>query len=54
MTNEERDCLFALCEKIAREKDHSGFLKLIRELNDLLNHQESRLSRGRRESEEKE
>jgi len=35
-TSEERERLNTLCEQIAKEKDQFKFLKLLQELNDLL------------------
>lgn len=32
-----------LCELIAKEIDHNKFVKLVQELNDLLDHKEQRL-----------
>ena len=39
--------MFALCEQIAIEKDQQKFLRLIQELNDLLQHKEYRLKNSR-------
>ena len=36
MTPEERERMYVLCARIAEEKDHTKILKLIGELNDLL------------------
>jgi hypothetical protein len=46
MTLEERERMFALCDRIAKEKNHARFLKLVLELNGLLQNQEGRLNRG--------
>jgi len=35
--------MYQLCALIEKERNHSRFLQLIRELNDLLEHQERRL-----------
>lgn len=35
--------MYELCAMIEKEKDHSRFLQLIRELNNLLEHKEQRL-----------
>jgi hypothetical protein len=35
--------MFDLCHRIAVEKDRDVFLELVRELNDLLNHKDTRL-----------
>ena len=43
MTSEERERMYALCEQIITEKDHAKFLRLIEELNDLLERKEQRL-----------
>jgi len=43
MTPEEREQMNRLCEQIAKEKDHQKFVKLVQELNDLLDHKEQRL-----------
>jgi len=40
--------MYQLCAMIEKEKDHSRFLQLIRELNDLLENQERRLDGGER------
>jgi hypothetical protein len=47
MTPEERERMHMLCEQIAKEQDHEKFVKLVRELNDLLEHKEDRLDRPR-------
>jgi hypothetical protein len=36
MTPDERERMAILCERIATEKDHEKFLRLVQELNDLL------------------
>ena len=43
MTPEERERMNVLCERIAKEQDHDKFVKLVQELNDLLDHKEQRL-----------
>lgn len=43
MTPEEREHMRVLCERIAKEQDHDKFVKLVQELNDLLDHKEQRL-----------
>jgi hypothetical protein len=43
MTPEERERMHALCERIAKEQNHEKFVKLVQELNDLLEHKEERL-----------
>ena len=43
MTPDERDRMYTLCQKIATEKDQSKFVRLIHELNDLLERKERRL-----------
>jgi hypothetical protein len=43
MTPDERERMYELCGLIETEKDHSRFLQLIRELNDLLERKEQRL-----------
>jgi hypothetical protein len=43
MTPEERERMHSLCERIAKEHDHDKFVKLVQELNDLLDHKEQRL-----------
>jgi len=43
MKPDERERMYQLCELIENEKDHSRFLELIRELNDLLQRKEQRL-----------
>lgn len=43
MTPEERERMNVLCERIAKEQDHDKFVKLVQELNDLLEHKEQRL-----------
>lgn len=42
MTKEERERMFILCEQIAIEKDHATFLKLVKELNDLMERKDKR------------
>jgi len=43
MTPDERERMNDLCEHIAKEQDHDRFVKLVQELNDLLDHKEQRL-----------
>jgi hypothetical protein len=43
MTPDERERMNILCERIAKEQDHTKFVKLVQELNDLLDHKEQRL-----------
>jgi len=43
MTPEERERMHTLCERIATEQNHDKFVKLVQELNDLLDHKEQRL-----------
>lgn len=43
MTPDERERMHILCERIAKEQDHETFVKLVQELNDLLDHKEQRL-----------
>ena len=43
MSPEERERMHALCERIAKEQNHEKFVKLVQELNDLLEHKEQRL-----------
>jgi len=43
MTAEERERMHILCERIAKEQNHDKFVKLVQELNDLLDHKEQRL-----------
>ena len=43
MSPDERERMYELCAMIEKEKDHSRFLQLIRELNDLLERKEQRL-----------
>ena len=42
MTPEERERMHALCERIAKEQNHEKFVKLVQELNDMLEHKEQR------------
>jgi hypothetical protein len=42
MTPDERERMAILCERIATEKDHQKFSRLVRELNDLLDRKERR------------
>jgi len=43
MTPDERERMHILCERIAKEQDSDKFVKLVQELNDLLEHKEQRL-----------
>jgi hypothetical protein len=43
MTPEERERMRVLCEQIAKEHDHDKFVKLVQELNNLLEHKDQRL-----------
>jgi hypothetical protein len=43
MTADERKRMYALCAQIEKEKDHRRFLKLVQELNNLLERKEHRL-----------
>ncbi|HXO93819.1 MAG TPA: hypothetical protein VN825_06770 [Candidatus Acidoferrum sp.] len=50
MTPEERERMHALCERIAKEQNHEKFVKLVQELNDLLEHKEERLGDPKKQS----
>jgi hypothetical protein len=43
MTPDERERMHFLCERIAKEQNHDQFLRLVQELNDLLERKEHRL-----------
>lgn len=43
MTPEEQDRMQVLCERITKEQDQEKFVKLIQELNDLLDRKTQRL-----------
>ena len=43
MTPEERERMYSLCRQIAEEKSPPEFLRLVEELNDLLERKEHRL-----------
>jgi len=43
MTPDERERMHILCERIAKEQDHKKFIRLVQELNDLLDHKGRRL-----------
>jgi hypothetical protein len=43
MKTDERERMYQLCAMIEKEKDHAKFLRLIQELNQLLEHTERRL-----------
>lgn len=43
MTPEERERMNSLCGQIAKEQDHERFVRLVQELNDLLDKKEERL-----------
>jgi len=45
MTPDERERMHILCERIAKEQDHGKFVKLVQELNDLLDLKRRRLER---------
>jgi hypothetical protein len=45
MTPDERERMHILCERIAKEQDFSKFVKLVQELNDLLDLKRRRLER---------
>ena len=42
MKPDDRERMYQLCAQIEKENDHHRFLKLIEELNDLLERQEQR------------
>jgi hypothetical protein len=44
VTPEEGIRMFYLCQRIAAERDRSVFIELVRELSDLLNRQDNRLT----------
>ncbi len=44
MRPEERERMYKLCALIEKEKDHTRFLQLINELNDLLERKEQSLT----------
>ena len=46
MTPDERETMHILCERIAKEQDHERFLRLVQELNDLLEHKGQRLKQS--------
>jgi hypothetical protein len=43
MTSDEQDRMQLLCERIAVEQDQEKFVRLVRELNQLLDHKTQRL-----------
>ena len=43
MTPDERERMHILCERIAKEQNHEKFVKLVQELNNLLENKEHRL-----------
>ena len=43
MTPDESERMHGLCELIAKEQDHEKFVKLVQQLNDLLENKEHRL-----------
>jgi len=43
MTPDERERMNVLCEQIAKEQNHDKFVRLVQELNDLLERKEQRL-----------
>jgi hypothetical protein len=44
MTPDEQERTKSLCERIAKEQDQEKFLKLVQELNDLLDRRNERLN----------
>jgi hypothetical protein len=50
MTPDERERMNFLCERIAKEQDHTEFSKLVQELNDLLERKEHRLEDSTKKS----
>ena len=50
MTPDERERMHTLCERIAREQNHEKFVKLVQELNNLLENKEHRLEGPAKES----
>ena len=49
MTPEEREQMDRLCKTIKDEKDRARFIRLVTELNDLLERQENRLEQNSEE-----
>jgi len=45
MTPDERERMQSLCEQIAKEENGKKFMKLVVELNDLLDHKEQGFER---------
>jgi len=45
MTPDEREVMHILCERIATEQKHDKFVKLVQELNELLDRKRRRLER---------
>jgi hypothetical protein len=43
MTPDERERMAILCERIAKEQNLTEFMRFVRQLNDLLKHEEQRL-----------
>ncbi len=52
MKPEERERMYQLCALIEKEKDHSRFLKLINELNELLERKEQQLEDKKEDKQE--
>jgi hypothetical protein len=48
MTPDERERMAILCQRIAVEKDHDTFTKLVEELNDVLARKEQRFNAAKR------
>ena len=48
MTPEEREEMDQLCRQIKDEKDHDKFIRLVTQLNDLLERKESRLEHAQK------
>jgi hypothetical protein len=48
MTPDEREQMAILCQRIAVEKDHDTFTKLVEELNELLARKERRFNAAER------
>ncbi len=54
MTPEEQTQMQKLCQRIAVEKDHATFTKLITELNELFSHKDQRLEERDRKNRQSE
>jgi hypothetical protein len=50
MTPEETKQMHLLCDRIQVEKDHTVFLRLVQELNDLLARKDRRLTEAERKA----